>query len=249
MANGILHAQQGKPPRRGRPSTGAPGAAPAPHLGWIPVALGAAAVVARLGGRRHGAMALALTAVAGAGAVSALRGGQLDPNKAARARQSAEPVVERALTIGKPADVLRTSWQDPRTLPQIMAGFAGVRSTGEGRMHWKLEGPLGRVLEWDTEAVDRPGEGIGWRSLPGAAIPNDGLIRFQPGPADRGTVATLRVRFDQPGGALAGEVLDLFGNTPLNLLVEGVLRRFKSLVETGEIPTTARQPAARAETY
>lgn len=249
MVNGIHQAQQGNPPRGGRASTGAPGAPPTPHLGWIPVALGAAAVVARLGGRRHGAMALALTAVAGAGAVSALRGGQLDPDKAARARQSGEPVVERALTIGKPADVLRTSWQDPRTLPQIMAGFASVRSTGEGRMHWKLEGPLGRVLEWDTETVDRPGEGIGWRTLPGAAIPNEGTVRFQSAPAGRGTVATLHLRFDPPGGALTGEVLDLFGSTPLNLIVEGVLRRFKNLVETGEIPTTARQPAARADTH
>ena len=32
------------------------------------------------------------------------------------------------------------------------------------------------------------------------------------------------------------------------MAADGALRRFKSLVETGEIPTTERQPAARADT-
>jgi hypothetical protein len=40
-------------------------------------------------------------------------------------------------------------------------------------------------------------------------------------------------------------LLDLLGNTPLNLVADRALRRFKSLAETAEIPTTDRQPAAR----
>ncbi|VXC95929.1 hypothetical protein BURKHO8Y_70065 [Burkholderia sp. 8Y] len=35
------------------------------------------------------------------------------------------------------------------------------------------------------------------------------------------------------------------GTTPLNMIADNALRRFKSLVETGEIPTLERQPAAR----
>jgi hypothetical protein len=35
---------------------------------------------------------------------------------------------------------------------------------------------------------------------------------------------------------------------PLDLAADGALRRFEGLVETGEIPTTGRQPAARADT-
>lgn len=60
-------------------------------------------------------------------------------------------------------------------------------------------------------------------------------------------MATLR-RFDPPGGALGEGLLQLLGTTPLNLVADNALRRFKSLVETGEIPTTERQPAARATT-
>jgi len=232
MANDIFSAQ------RGASSGGSK-----KNLGWIPIALGAAAIVAGLGGRKKGAAALALTAVAGAGAVGAMRGTQSGTGK------TGEPEVERSITIGKTADELRDYWRDPKTLPQIVAGFATVQATGDGRMHWKVEGPLGHAFEWDTETVDRAGEGIGWRALADSAIRNEGWLRFQPAPAGRGTVVTLKVRFEPPGGVLGEGLLKRFGSTPLGLVADGVLRRFKNLVETGEIPTTARQPAARADTH
>ncbi|MBV8575077.1 MAG: SRPBCC family protein [Acetobacteraceae bacterium] len=223
-------------------------------LGWLSIALGGAAIVAGLGGRQRGTAALALTALAGVTAVGALRrGAQLDREKIDGKGQGGAsgslPKVERSITIGGSPDELRQCWLDPRTLPQVMAGFATVRAIGDGRMHWKVEGPLGRAYEWDSETVDdRPGEGIGWRSSPNATIWNEGSVRFSSAPADRGTVATLRFRFEPPGGVLGDAAVELLGHTPLNLAADGVLRRFKSLVETGEIPTTEHQPAARADT-
>jgi uncharacterized membrane protein len=218
------------------------------NLGWIPVALGAAAIVAGIGGRKKGAAALALGAAAGAAAVGAVRGGQPGRANAFAKGQGGAPEVERSITIGKTEDELRRSWLEAATLPQVMAGFATVRSTGEGRMHWKVEGPLGHAWEWDTEPVDRGADGIGWRSLSDGAISNEGSLRFRPAPAGRGTVVTLRVRFHPPGGALGEGLIKHLGSTPLELVAEGALRRFKNLVETGEVPTTARQPAARADT-
>lgn len=205
------------------------------------------------GHRIKGTTALALTALAGAIAVAAVRGGWFDrPGARGNGRGGAavgEPEVERSITIGRTADELHQCWSDPRTLPRVMAGLATVRASRDGRMHWRIDGPLGRAREWDTETVDdRPGEGIGWRSLPGAAVSNEGSIRFRPAPGDRGTVATLRLRLDPPGGALGDAAISLLGTRPIDLAVDGVLRRFKSLVETGEIPTTERQPAARAHT-
>lgn len=235
--------QAGGSARPGRSSQGGPANGPTPNLGWIPVALGAAAIVAGLGGRRRGAAALALTALAGAGAVGAARGVQL-----ASGKQADGPEVERSITIGKPADALRADWLDPRTLPQIMAGFASVRASGGGRMHWKVEGPPGHAHEWETETVDA-GEGIGWRSLSGAPIRNEAQLRFRPAPAGRGTVVTLRFRFEPPAGAPGEGLLAFLGAKPLSLVADGVLRRFKNLVEAGEIPTTRRQPAARANSH
>lgn len=252
MASGVVDMQRWRPLRRGRLSSGASAGEPMQGMSWIPIALSAAFIVSGLAGRRKGAVALALTAFAGVAAVGALRGGQLDRMEAGSGRQasasSGEPEVERSITIGTTADELRHFWLDPRTLPQVMAGFATLRTTGDGRMHWKVEGPLGRIYEWDAEIVDRPGEDIGWRSLPNATISNEGSIRFDPAPADRGTVATLHFRFDPPGGTLGDGLLKLLGTTPLDLVADRALRRFKSLVETGEMPTTGRQPAARANT-
>jgi len=249
MARRISGSQGSTSSGSGRSSAGGPGSGPAQDLGWIPLALGAAAIVAGLGGRKKGAAALALTAVAGAGAVGAMRSAQ-----SGRGSAGGEPEVERSITIGKTADELRQYWLDPRTLPQVMASFAAVRAAGDGRMHWKLEGPFGRAWEWETETVDRetmdrPGESIGWRSLPDAGIKNEGRVRFHPAPADRGTVVTLRIRFDPPGGALGDGLLKPLVTTPLAIVADTALRRFKNLVESGEIPTTARQPAARGETH
>lgn len=244
MADGIVSPQQGKPGPQGRPSPGAAGAGSMQHLGWILVALGAAAIVAGLGGRKKGAAALALTAFAGAGALGSMRSAQAERGKA-----GGKPEAQRSITIGKSADELRRYWLDPTTLPQIMEGFATVTAAADGRMHWKIEGLLGRSWEWDTETVDRPGEGIGWRSMSDRGIRNEGWLRFDPAPAGRGTVLTLHSRFDPPAGELGGRALELLGSTPLKLVAEAVLRRFKNLVETGEIPTTARQPAARADTH
>ncbi len=213
-------------------------------IGWIPVALGAAALVAALGGRKKGAAALALGAVAGAGAAGAFRGARAGHTAAGHA-----PEVERSITIGKTADELGARWLDPQTLPRIMAGFASVHAGGEGRLHWTLAGPLGRTAEWDTETVDRGADAAGWRSAPGAVLSNEGSIRFSPAPAGRGTVATLRLRLEPPGGALGEWVIEHLAATPLRVAADGALRRFKNLVETGEIPTTARQPAARADTH
>ena len=255
MAGGIIAIQRDGSSRRGRPSLGASAGGPMQGAGWIPIALGTAAIVARLGSRKQGTMALALTALAGMTAVGAMRGGQLSRDRAPTngkgqgGARADEPEVERSITIGKTADELYQRWRDPGTLPQVMTGFATVRASGDGRTHWKVEGPLGRRYEWDAETVDDlPGEGIGWRSLTGGAIPNEGSIRLRPATGGRGTVVTLRLRFDPPGGALGDAAVKILGTTPLDLAADGALRRFKSLVETGEIPTTERQPAARADT-
>jgi uncharacterized membrane protein len=218
-------------------------------MDWILVALSAAFIVSGLVNRKKGTMTLALTACAGIAVANAACGASVLRGRADRkddARGSdVEPEIERAITIGKTADELRTLWLAPETIPRIMAGFATLHPTGNGRMHWQVTTPLARAYEWESEMVEEPGGSIGWRSLPDAPIRNEGSVRFEPAPNDRGTVATLHIRFEPPDGTLAGGLLQLFGRKSLKLVADGALRRFRSLVETGEIPTTERQPAAR----
>ena len=238
--------------QRGHPRSGAFAGGPTQDVGWIPVVLGAAFVVSGLAGRKKGAVTLALAACAGIAVANAACGpslhrGRADRNGGAR-RSDVAPEVERAITVGNTADELRKRWLAPQTIPRLMAGFASLHATGNGRMHWQIRTPLGRAYEWEAEIIEEPDGSVGWRSLPDAPIRNEGSVRFQPAPDERGTVATLRIGFDPPGGTLAGGLLEVFGSKPLNLIADGVLRRFKSLVETGEIATSERQPAARRST-
>ncbi len=170
-----------------------------------------------------------------------------DRGAAAGASEDA-PEAVAAITIGKPAEELDRLWRDPQTLTRITSGLAEVTPAGDGRMHWKVRGPLGRDFEWDTRVVeDRPGSGQRWQSVEGASLPSEGEVQFRPAPGDRGTEVTLRIRFHPPGGALGLAASKLLGFVP-RLFAERALHYFRALAETGEIPTTDRQPAARADT-
>jgi uncharacterized membrane protein len=158
------------------------------------------------------------------------------------------PEVERSITIGKSAAELYRFWRHPKNLRRIMEHFAEVSRMGEDRQHWRVSVPLGQSLEWDARIVEEyPDEFLHWMSLPGSQLPNEGSLRLSPAPGGRGTEVKLYFRFDPPGGILGDAAVKLLGFAP-RMVAEKALRRFKSLMETGEIPTTEHQPAARADT-
>jgi uncharacterized membrane protein len=154
--------------------------------------------------------------------------------------------VQRTLTIGAPPEVLYRLWQRPETLSRVMGHAGLVTANADGSHHWEIPGPLGRTWAWDTRVtMERPGEFIRWESTPGTAFSNAGEIRFRPGPPDWGTETTLQITFKLPGGIPGeGAVMKLMNPAP-QLLLGQALRRFKSLAETGEIPTLHNQPAVR----
>ncbi len=154
--------------------------------------------------------------------------------------------VQRSITIGKSAEELYRLWREPGTVGRVLGAAAQVTSIGPDRMHWVVQGPGGRQAAWDTQTVeDRPGEVVRWASLPGAVVPNEGALRLRTAPNDLGTEVTLWLRFDPQAVAPGSAMATRFGGAPGKLLATKALHRFKSLAETGEIPTLTRQPAAR----
>lgn len=155
------------------------------------------------------------------------------------------PEVERTITVGRPADELYPYWREADRLARVVEPFADVVSTGDDRQRWAVRMPTGRTMAWNARIVeDRPGEFLRWESLEDASMPNEGSVRFRPAPGDRGTEVTLRLRFDPPGGALGDAAAERLGFAP-DALAGTALRRFKSLAETGEVPTLERNPSAR----
>lgn len=132
-------------------------------------------------------------------------------------------------------------WRDFENLPRFMRHLQSVRREGERHSRWTVAGPLGFSLSWNAEIVDDvENERISWRSLPGSLLANEGAIEFRPGPHEGSVVATLRMQYFLPGGAVGKALATMLGRSP-DFTAREDLRRFKAFLETGEIPTTVGQ--------
>jgi uncharacterized membrane protein len=101
------------------------------------------------------------------------------------------------------------------------------------------------TFEWDCEITeDRPGAALAWRTLDGAQVPNAGSVLFEPAPRGRGTIVRLSIHYSPVGGRLTAALAKLLRQDPQTQVQED-LRRFKQLLETGEIATTNGQPTGR----
>src|SRR5207237_10075425 len=120
----------------------------------------------------------------------------------------------------------------------FMQHLVSVRQLDHRRSHWIAKAPAGRTVEWDAEIINEiPDELIGWRTLDGADVISAGSVRFTPATGRRGTEVRVRLQYYPPGGKLGSAVAWIFGAEPSQTIQED-LRRFKRLMEAGEIPTT-----------
>ena len=152
--------------------------------------------------------------------------------------------VRRAVTINRPLPDVYGFWRRLENLPRFMAHLESVTETGDGVSHWVAKAPGGTV-EWDAELVEeREGELLAWRSKPDTAIPNAGEVRFGQAPTGRGTEVHVALTYEPPAGAAGAAFAKLLGEEPDQQVRED-LRRFKQVMEAGEVPTTEGQPSGR----
>jgi len=154
--------------------------------------------------------------------------------------------VTASATIRRSPAEIYEAWHDFERLPTFMYHLDSVRIL-DGHSHWKAKGPAGTHVEWDAEVVeDRPNSLIAWRSVYGSQIDNAGSARFVPAPGDRGTEVHVSLDYNAPGGPAAVAVAKLLGKEPGQQIADD-LRRFKQLMEVGEIVRSEGSPAgARA---
>lgn len=156
-------------------------------------------------------------------------------------------LVGRTVSINRPRQELYDFWRDFRNLPLFMENIEGVTIVNGNRSHWVVRGPGNSDLEWDSEITeDVPGAVIAWRTVTGANIRNSGRVDFRDSPNGRGTVVTVTLAYETPGGKLGKAYARIFRREP-RIQARQELRRFKQLMETGEIPTSAIAPEAAVE--
>lgn len=143
--------------------------------------------------------------------------------------------VRKRLIINRAPEELYQFWHDFENLPRFMTDLESVQVIDERRSHWVAKAPAGTSVEWDAEiTADEPNRLISWRSLEGADVDNSGTVRFEEATGGRGTIVTVEIEYNPPGGALGAAVAKLFGKEPGQQAQEA-LRCFKQLMETGEV--------------
>lgn len=151
----------------------------------------------------------------------------------------------RSVTVNKPPAEVYRFWRSLKNLPRFMRHLESVTEIDERRSHWAARAPItGQRVEWDAEILeDRPNSIIRWRSLAGSDVDNEGRVVFAPAPGGRGTEVHVVLRYKPASGASAAIVRLLSGISEQYLKEE--IRRFKSVIEAGEAPTTEGQSSGR----
>lgn len=155
-------------------------------------------------------------------------------------------LVGRTVTINKPRQELYDAWQDFTRFPTFMENVRAVEKVDGDRYRWRIEAPAGTSVDLVTRIVeDRRGELIAWKSTPESTIETEGRVEFRDAGPGRGTMVQLTMRYDPPAGLPGRMIAKLLQREP-NVQARRDLRRFKQLMETGEVTTNAG-PSGRGE--
>jgi uncharacterized membrane protein len=192
----------------------------------------------------RGRIAMASAAFAGVAALDAICSQRLSRRNGARGNGAIH--VAQSVTINRSPEELYRFWRKFQNLQRFMKHLESVSETSDRRSHWVAKGPAGATVESDAEITeDRPNELIAWRSLQGSDVDCVGSVRFQRAPGGRGTIVRVEMRYRPPVGRVGATVAKILGKGP-EWQIKDDLRRFKQIMEVGEIITTEGQPAGRA---
>lgn len=163
------------------------------------------------------------------------------------AEPKGDTLVAKTVTINRPREELYDYWRNLERLPSFMENIERVEALGEKRYRWVVKAPAGHMVEWVALVTEeKAGEYIAWTADEGAEIANSGRVDFRDAPGGRGTWVTATILYDPPAGLIGKAVAKLFQREPA-IQVRRDLRRFKQLMETGEVATAAWTKAQLAE--
>lgn len=153
-------------------------------------------------------------------------------------------LAARAITINLPRAEVFAFWRDFSNFPAFMENIVSVEIIDQRTSHWVVAAPGGQTVEWDsliTQEIEN--ELIVWESGPDADVKNTGRIEFRDAPPGRGTEVSATIVYDPPGGEIGKLIAKIFQKEP-KVQARQDLRRFKQLLETGEVSRSDAPDAA-----
>ncbi len=214
------------------------------------LSVAAGAVLAIIGARRRGvagiALGLASSALLARGASGfgpAKRALGQRPDEKALAESagwSSAAISTHAVTINAPRERVWQRFTDFEAWPDFAVNVSSLTRDDEGRLHIGSRDPAGEIeiIMAVTERIDR--ELLALDTVEGAAVPMSVRYEFRDGPPGRGTEIHGTVGYEPPGGSLGRHAAKANQREP-GIQLRRDLKRFKALVETGEIATNAPQ--------
>lgn len=155
--------------------------------------------------------------------------------------------VSRTVTINKPARELYDFWRDFTNLPQVMDNIESIERLDDKRSRWVVKAPAGTRIEFVSRVTeDVPGKAIAWESEEGADVRNSGRVEFTEAAPGRGTMVRATIAYDPPAGAIGKVVAKVLQREP-EMQARRDLRRFKQLMETGEVTSSAGPSGRKSE--
>jgi uncharacterized membrane protein len=141
--------------------------------------------------------------------------------------------VENEVTIDRPIHEVWEFVRDIETWPRFMQHVQEIRTIGDRRSHWRVDGPAGVVAEWDAETTEQvPNERIAWRTLPGSMVESEGSLEIE-NDGSGGTRVRLRMIYSPPAGAAGHVVAKLFRRDPQTESTHD-LQNLKQAIESGQ---------------
>jgi uncharacterized membrane protein len=157
-----------------------------------------------------------------------------------------EGLVGRTVSINKPREEIFAAWRDFTRFPTFMENVETVENLGDGRSKWTIKAPLGSTVELITRITDEvPNDRIAWKSEPDSQVQTTGQVELFEIAPNRGTAVRLTMTYDPPAGLPGRAIAKILQREP-NVQARRDLRRFKQLIETGEVATNAG-PSGRDE--
>ena len=147
----------------------------------------------------------------------------------------------KTINIDAPIERVFEFWKNLRNFPHFMTNVREVRDLGNGRTQWTVAGPAGLSVKWNAVVTELiPNKIIAWKSEPGSAVANAGIVRFDSNDG-AGTRVTVRMSYNPPAGAIGHAFAKIFGADPKREMDQDLLR-MKTMIETGHPPHDAAQP-------
>jgi uncharacterized membrane protein len=210
---------------------------------WLSMAVGTVLATKGLFRRWPGGLVLTL-----GGGYLVYRGwtGRCSTYRAMGVESVDQPVVDvhQQVTVAREPDEVYRFWRDFNNLPKFIKHLARVTPTGDGRAHWVVQLPGGYDIAWDTEIVeDREGVQFVCEPTAGQDIEGRGEIHFNQAPGDRGTEVHVRLIY-RPSGDLLRDTAAWAMKALASMQLKEDLRRFKQVIESGQIGTSKGQPSS-----